>query len=456
MKEKEELRKQFASLIIRNILSISFIFIVCGIFIFIMVSNITFLNVNTELMEGMERIQRIGQGIVSEDVIMRSKIVVPSVPNPNENIISKDAIQKLEEPTIIIDELVLSKEIESPSIGVILKDGNGKIVNAEEFGKLASYLESMDINKKDFGHIVEVKIGKYFFRSLSFELDDKYDMFETQYVQLLINVDSERALISSYMMIITATILIGIVLSLFVSYFLSVKSITTIRNNLDKQIEFVQNASHELRTPLTIIQAKQELLLQEPNAKIIDKSEDIVLTLNETKRLSKLVKDLMMLTRADKKIVKLNKEIVKVDDYLTNIVTPYKEVAELQGKHINLNLKYGQEIHADSNKLYQLMIILLDNAIKYTEENDLIEVRSFQEGNRCVIEIADTGIGVSDQGLQRIFERFYREDKARNRETGGSGLGLSIASVIVNEHNGQIKASHNTPKGTVFTIRLPR
>ena len=456
MKEKEELKKQFASLISRNIISISLIFIVCGTFIFIMVSNITYLNVNRELENAMNKIQRIGAGIVSEDIIRRSTIITNHEQSPNENIISKDVIQEFKEPMIIIDEFVLSREIENPNIAVILKDGNGKIINSEEFGKLASYLESMEINKKELGHIVEVKIGKYFFRSIAFELNDKNDIFDTEYVQLYINVDSERALISSYMMIITATILIGIVLSLFVSYFLSVKSITSIRNNLNKQIEFVQNASHELRTPLTIIQAKQELLLQEPNAKVIDKSEDIVLTLNETKRLSKLVKDLMMLTRADKKIEKLNKEAIKLDDYLTNIVTPYKEIAELQGKHISLNLKYNQDVHADSSKLYQLMIILLDNAIKYTEENDMIEVRSFQDGNKCVIEVADTGIGVSDQGLQRIFERFYREDKARSRETGGSGLGLSLASVIVNEHNGQIKASHNTPKGTVFTIRLPR
>ena len=164
----------------------------------------------------------------------------------------------------------------------------------------------------------------------------------------------------------------------------------------------------------------------------------------------------MMLTRADRKIAKLNKETIKIDDYLKNIVTPYKEIAELQGKHINLNLKYGQDIRVDSSKIYQLMIILLDNAIKYTEENDLIEVRSFQDGNKCIIEVADTGIGVSDKGLERIFERFYREDKARSRETGGSGLGLSLASVIVNEHNGQIKASHNNPKGTVFTVKLPK
>ena len=114
------------------------------------------------------------------------------------------------------------------------------------------------------------------------------------------------------------------------------------------------------------------------------------------------------------------------------------------------------DIEIDSSKIYQLIIILLDNAIKYTEDGDIIEIRTELKENKCVIEVADTGIGVSDEGLKRIFERFYRENKDRNRETGGSGLGLSIANYIVTAHNGTIKASHNKPKGTVFTIKLPR
>ncbi|MBQ7410676.1 MAG: ATP-binding protein [Clostridia bacterium] len=102
------------------------------------------------------------------------------------------------------------------------------------------------------------------------------------------------------------------------------------------------------------------------------------------------------------------------------------------------------------------MIILLDNAIKYTETGDEIQINTFAKDNKCVIEVKDSGIGVSDEGLKRIFERFYREDRARNRETGGTGLGLSIANMIVSAHGGTIKASHNQPKGTVFTIRLPK
>ena len=128
----------------------------------------------------------------------------------------------------------------------------------------------------------------------------------------------------------------------------------------------------------------------------------------------------------------------------------------MQNKKIICKLDYKGEISVDTGKIYQLIIILLDNALKYTEENDTIEVVTYLKDNKCNIEIRDTGIGVTDEGLKRIFERFYREDKARSRETGGSGLGLSIASMIVKAHGGSIKAMHNKPKGTVFLIRLTK
>ena len=123
---------------------------------------------------------------------------------------------------------------------------------------------------------------------------------------------------------------------------------------------------------------------------------------------------------------------------------------------IKFDLKYEKDLEIDVNKIQQLLIILLDNALKYTESGDTIEIASFIKDGKCNIEVRDTGIGISDKGLKEIFNRFYREDAARNRETGGSGLGLSIADTIVKAHNGNIKASHNIPKGTIFTIRLPK
>ena len=211
-----------------------------------------------------------------------------------------------------------------------------------------------------------------------------------------------------------------------------------------------------MRTPLTIIQAKQELLLQEPNSKIIDKAEDIVLTLEETKRLGKMVQDLMLLSRADSKRMEIKKEEINIDEFIENIANSFKEIIEFQNKELELDLKYKRYIDLDSNKIHQVLLILLDNAIKYTEERDKIIIKTYLKDNKCVIEVMDTGIGISDEGINHIFDRFYREDKARNRKTGGSGLGLSIANSIIKAHNGTIKAQHNNPKGSVFKIKIPR
>ena len=132
------------------------------------------------------------------------------------------------------------------------------------------------------------------------------------------------------------------------------------------------------------------MLLQEPESKIIDKSEDINIILKETKRLTKLIKELMILAMADSNELKMKKEKTDIDKLIKEIVIPYKEYAGIQQKEISMDLKFNKEINIDSNKINQLMIIILDNAIKYTFENDKIEIKTYSKDGRCVIEIADT------------------------------------------------------------------
>ena len=123
-----------------------------------------------------------------------------------------------------------------------------------------------------------------------------------------------------------------------------------ISDTLKRQMEFVQNASHELRTPLTIIQSRQELLLQDPNAKIIDKSKEIMLTLNETKRLTKLTKDLMMLARFDENKIEIEKTKIDIDALISSVAEPYVDVAKLNNKELVLDLSCKEEIVAAIEK----------------------------------------------------------------------------------------------------------
>ena len=196
------------------------------------------------------------------------------------------------------------------------------------------------------------------------------------------------------------------------------------------------------------------MLLQSPGSKIIDKSEDIALSLNETRRLSKMITELMDLARSDSNTTKIHKSMTNMETVAKEIVVPYKEMAELQNKNMVLNVNCDRELNVDKNKIKQLLVIVLDNALKYTEENDTIDVDIHNHEEKLIMNIKDTGIGISDEGLKHIFERFYREDKARSRSKGGTGLGLSIAQTIVKSHGGSIKISHNKPKGIVVTIKI--
>lgn len=438
MEEKDGLKFKLFKLIVSNIIILLTMFIIFGLFIFFMVSNSIYTTVDKELYDTR------GQILEIDKMFMKSSQNRPA----GEFQFFRNALKEYR-------DYAITKNPINPNVIMILRDENGNIVS-DEFGRFYNYSEEIDFDIKNLDKVYDEEISKeFFYRGINFEISTIPEN-SGKYVQLLINVDSERMLLRDYIQIIGYSIVIICGLCLIVSYYISKKTLGPLKESMTKQMEFVQNVSHELRTPLTIIQAKQELLLQEPNAKIIDKSEDIVLTLNETKRLSKLVKDLLVLSRADNQKMVLQKEQVNIDEYIQEIVSPYIEVAELEEKKIIFNLDYKMDINIDTSKIYQLMIILLDNAIKYTEANDEIIINTYQKDNRCVIEVKDTGIGVSDEGLKRIFERFYREDRARNRETGGTGLGLSIANMIVSTHNGTIKASHNQPKGTVFTIRLPK
>ena len=342
----------------------------------------------------------------------------------------------------------------NPRLICIVRDAKGNILNSETIGRFYDdYVEDIEFSRTKIDKIYSIKVqGKYNYRGITIKGETSEG--EEIYIQLLANVDGEVATIKNMSDILVVVSLIIIGIAIIGSYILSKMTLKPIMESYKKQTEFVQNAAHELRTPLTIIQAKQELLLQEPETKIIDKSEDINIMLKETKRLTKLIKELMVLAMADSNELKMNKEKIKIDDLIKEIIIPYKDFAEMQEKEINLDLNYNKEINVDRNKINQLLVIVLDNAIKYTSEKDKITVKTYSKEGKCVIEVADTGIGISKEAVKHVFDRFYREDKARSREKGGTGLGLSIAHTIVKLHGGNIRITSNEPKGAKIIIKI--
>lgn len=340
----------------------------------------------------------------------------------------------------------------NPRLIYIFRDENLQIDASKSSGLVSDSFKNVDYDKNNIDNIYEVLIdGQYKYRAVNRKIQQED---KTIYLQILINVDAENAIVDSFRTNLIISIVTSMILSLIASYILSRKTLKPIILSWNKQTEFVQNASHELRTPLTIIQAKQELLLDEPQAKIIDKVEEINTSINETRRMGRLVRDLMQLAKADSNKIDIDRSMTAIDELINEVTKPFIEMAKVQNKTFVLNLKYGKLVNIDKSKIHQCLVTILDNSLKYTEKGDTITVETFERDSKCVINIKDTGIGISDEGLKHIFERFYREDKARSRETGGSGLGLSIASHIIELHGGSIKAMHNGNKGTIIEIKL--
>lgn len=434
MKEQRIIKIQLLKNMIVNLILLTVIFGVFSLFILNQFNNYLYKSVDKELMQYKNQLEDISSFVIKDEKTLN-----------NENFSDEDLTDEVQKN---IDKIA------NPRVVTILRDDEGDVIATSLSVKyFADYIGKSNFNGNRVGEIYEIKVNsKYFYRATTCKLTASNG--DTYYMDILININSEKEMTENFSKSLSIGTVIVVVLSIIISWYLSKRAMEPIISSYKKQAEFIQNASHELRTPLTIIQAKQEMLLQSPDSKIIDKSEDIALSLNETRRLSKMITELMDLARSDSNTTKIHKSMTNMETVAKEIVVPYKEMAELQNKNMVLNVNCDRELNVDKNKIKQLLVIVLDNALKYTEENDTIDVDIHNHEEKLIMNIKDTGIGISDEGLKHIFERFYREDKARSRSKGGTGLGLSIAQTIVKSHGGSIKISHNKPKGIVVTIKI--
>lgn len=387
-------------------------------------------------------------------------------PKPFENAPSGDNATKHERRQKIIenadidekdkknlDRLLSRLDIVNPRLITVERTRIGEIENPNEIGNIyTAYFEDLSFDAASLNSVYDISLGDFHYRGLNFFKNSENE--SDGYVQLLINIDSERNSVTNVSKVLALGSAIILIFSLAASYLLSKKTIRPIVEGYRKEAEFVQNASHELRTPLTVIRTKQELLLQEPERKIIEKSEDIGIALRETRRLTKLIDDLMTLAKSDAEVYVINRQVVDVDAMVKEVIAPYIDLFADGQKEISLDLNFHKNYSLDCDKISEVLIILLDNAIKYTKPNDKITIKTYEENRKLVIAVEDTGIGIDSNSRAKIFDRFYREDKSHSRKIGGNGLGLSIARMIVSAHHGFIKVHSNKPKGTIFTIKI--
>lgn len=212
------------------------------------------------------------------------------------------------------------------------------------------------------------------------------------------------------------------------------------------------DVAHELRTPLANLQSHLEAMIDgvwEADAHRLKGCYE------ETVRLSGIVNDLETLARYDGEAVSLHEDSFDLSALVSTVVSGFE--TEFADKHIRLTLRLTtQEIRADRDKITQILINLLSNALKYTPAGGSIDVSLDGDADCAQISVKDTGIGISPQDLPLIFERFYRADKSRNRATGGSGIGLAIAKSLAEAHGGTITAASEPGRGSAFTLSLPK
>jgi len=221
-----------------------------------------------------------------------------------------------------------------------------------------------------------------------------------------------------------------------------------------RQREFTADASHELRTPLTAIKGQAEVALSKPRD--ARSYREVLQAVNEeVDRLIRMVGSLLTLARADAGQIPIASEAVNLGDLIAAAVEQVRPMAEQRDLTVSAAPGPDIRLQADEDLLLQLLLNLLDNAIKYTPSGGNVTAGWEIDGDEAELWVHDTGIGVTEEHLERIFDRFYRVDKARSRTEGGAGLGLSICRWIAEAHGGSISARRAPGQGTVFTVRLP-
>ncbi|ADK14611.1 MULTISPECIES: cell wall metabolism sensor histidine kinase WalK [Clostridium] len=337
-----------------------------------------------------------------------------------------------------------------PRVIAIVRDKSGKVILDTHINIF--YRANQEyIKPTKVDQLYDINFKRFHFRSIAFSAQLKS---ETVMVQLLRNTNSEIEFLKNLLKIIIWGSIIVLLVCTLAGNLLAKRSMVPIVKAWEKQKRFVGDASHELRTPLTVIQAQLELVIRNSEDKIITKSENLGIALSETRRLSKLVADLLILTRSDSDAVEIDKKTVNMYLLIKKITDIYAEAADMEDKQVKTDLEKNLIVNCDEERIKQLMVILLDNAIKYTYRGGNIQVVLTQKDNKCIIYVKDDGIGIKSEEKELVFERFYRGDKSRNRETGGAGLGLSIAKWIVQKHEGTINIFENIPRGTVVEVVL--
>lgn len=326
---------------------------------------------------------------------------------------------------------------------------DGRVVwsSSEGYSPTSDYPELSEMKEND---VVRFDFGGQKFRGI---LVKKNNMA----IIAAINVTSEYESISKIVLALLIGLAAMFVVVLFVARYYSKRIVSPLKEAYIKQAFFIQDASHEMRTPLSVIRGKIELVAQHPNDEIQEHSYEFSDIISEITSMEKMNSSLLMLSKQDAFI---NREIstFRLYDMINELSDElFSMLAELQNKKFSFSvLPQDVVVSWDYARMKQALTILLDNAFKYTDEGDVINITATQsKDGTIVVNVYDSGRGIKSADLSRIFDRFYRSDDVRAQDISGSGIGLSLLSLLGNNLGFKIKVSSEYAVFTEFTITAP-
>lgn len=226
-----------------------------------------------------------------------------------------------------------------------------------------------------------------------------------------------------------------------------------LEKSFEKQRRFVSDASHELRTPIAILQGYLDILEEWGFEDEAILKESVSSMKEETVHMKILIQNLLFLARSDQGNITINFNLIKLDTIIKKLV---KDINLISGdRKVIGEIEHALRIEGDSELMVQMLRALVENSIQYTDEDGSITIRLYEENNYARIDVEDNGIGIPKEDIEKVFERFYRVQEARDKNSGGSGLGLSLVKKIVDIHNGKIEIESEQTKGTKIGILLP-
>lgn len=333
--------------------------------------------------------------------------------------------------------------IENVGSGLILIDSRGYINLVNR-----AYKEIFHIRPVDYLHRLYTEV---FAHKEIIKLVDEIFMKETKIrKQLVLTVDIDRKYFEVYGAPIIGTNdeWKGIVLVFH--------DITELKKLEQMRKDFVANVSHELKTPITSIKGFAETLLDGAMKDERALEHFLSIILKESERLQSLIQDLLDLSKIEQHGFQLRIEQVNLTQLLTELIVMFYGKAEEKNIHLHLSAASPIYVAGDSDRLKQIFINLITNALTYTPKDGRVEVRVEEQLDEVLVHVEDTGIGIGENEIPRIFERFYRVDKARSRNSGGTGLGLAIVKHLVEAHHGYITVKSRIGQGTIFTVHFPK